>query len=49
LARHGYNIKVLALEVNVRQAEIRSYLHGQLAPGRAEELHQQLLAKGIPV
>jgi len=49
LARHGYNVKVLALEVNVRQAEIRSYLHGQLAQGRAEELHQQLLAKGIPV
>ncbi len=48
LARHGYNVKVLALELNVRQAEIRSYLHRQLAPGRTEELHKQLLAKGIP-
>jgi type II secretory pathway predicted ATPase ExeA len=48
LARHGYNVKVLALELNVRQTEIRSYLHGQLAPGRTEELYKQLLTKGIP-
>jgi type II secretory pathway predicted ATPase ExeA len=48
LARHGYNVKVLSLELNVRQAEIRSFLHGQLPPGRTEELHKQLLAKGIP-
>jgi hypothetical protein len=48
LARHGYNVKVLALEINVRQAEIRPFLHGHLPPGRTEELHKQLLAKGIP-
>jgi type II secretory pathway predicted ATPase ExeA len=48
LARHGYNVKALALELNVRQTEIRSFLHGQLPPGRTEELHKQLLAKGIP-
>lgn len=47
LARHGYNVKALALELNVRQTEIRSFLHGQLPPGRTEELHKQLLAKGI--
>ncbi len=48
LARQGYNAKILAQELNVKQAEMRSFLHGQLSPGRTEELHKELLAKGIP-
>ena len=34
---------------HIRQAEVRSFLHGQLPPGRAEELHNHLLAAGIPL
>ncbi len=37
--RYGYN----------RKAEVRAFLHGQLPPGRTEELHNQLLASGIPL
>ena len=48
LARHGYNARTLADELNIRPAEVRSFLHGTLPPGRTEEIHKQLLAKGIP-
>ena len=48
LARHGYNARVLAQEFDIRQAEARAFLRGTLPPGRAEEIHKQLLAKGIP-
>jgi type II secretory pathway predicted ATPase ExeA len=48
LARHGYNARILADELDIRQAEVRSFLRGTLPPGRAEEIHKQLLAKGIP-
>ena len=49
LTRHGYNTRALAELLNVRPAEIRAFLHGQLAPGRTQELHAQLLAAGLPV
>ena len=49
LTRYGYNARALADLLNVRPAEIRSFLHGQLAPGRTQELHGQLLAAGLPV
>jgi type II secretory pathway predicted ATPase ExeA len=49
LTRHGYNARALAELLNVRPAEIRSFLHGQLAPGRTQELHAQLLTAGLPV
>jgi len=49
LTRYGYNTRALADLLNVRPAEIRSFLHGQLAPGRTQELHAQLLAAGLPV
>jgi len=49
LIRYGYNAKALAELLNVRPKEIRDFLHGQLAPGRAQELQQQLLAAGIPL
>jgi len=49
LMRYGYNVQVLSEFLNIRQAEVRSFLHGQLPPGRTEELHHQLFAAGIPL
>jgi type II secretory pathway predicted ATPase ExeA len=49
LTRYGYNTRALAELLNVRPAEIRAFLHGQLAPGRTQELHAQLLAAGLPM
>ena len=49
LTRHGYNAKVLAELLNVRAAEVRSFLHGQLPPGRTQDLRDQMLKVGIPL
>ena len=49
LTQCGYNARALAILLNARPGEIRAFLHGQLAPGRTEELHAQLLAAGLPV
>jgi hypothetical protein len=49
LTRHGYNVKALSELLHIRPAEVRSFLHGQLPPGRTENLHHQLLAAGIPL
>src|SRR5262245_7572859 len=49
LTRHGYNVKALSELLHIRQAEVRLLLHGQLPPGRTEDLHRQLLAAGIPL
>ncbi|MBV9387524.1 MAG: ExeA family protein [Chroococcidiopsidaceae cyanobacterium CP_BM_ER_R8_30] len=49
LIRHGYNAKVLADLLNVRTAEVRSFLHGQLPLGRTQDLRDQMLKIGIPV
>jgi len=49
LTRHGYNVKALSELLRIRQPEVRSFLYGQLPPGRTEELHNQLLAAGIPL
>jgi type II secretory pathway predicted ATPase ExeA len=49
LTRNGYSARALAELLNVRPAEVRAFLHGQLAPGRTQELHAQLLAAGLPV
>ena len=46
---HRSNTKALSELLHIRQAEVRSVLHGQLPPGRAEELHHPLLAAGIPL
>jgi type II secretory pathway predicted ATPase ExeA len=49
LTRHGYNVKALTELLNVRPAEIKSFLHGQLSPGRTQELKNEMLAAGIPL
>jgi hypothetical protein len=49
LTRHGYNVKALSEILHIRQPEVRSFLYGQLPPGRTEELHHQLLAAGLPL
>jgi hypothetical protein len=42
LTRYGYTVHGLAELLNIRLAEVRTFLHGQLPPGRTEELHRQL-------
>jgi hypothetical protein len=49
LTRQGYNAKVLAELLNAKPREIRSFLSGQLAAGRTQELQSELLAAGIPL
>jgi hypothetical protein len=49
LTRYGYNVTALSELLNIRQAEVRAFLHGQLPPGRTAELHNHLLAAGIPL
>ena len=49
LTRYGYNVTALSELLNLRQADVRAFLRGQLPPGRTEELHNQLLATGIPL
>ena len=49
LIRHGYNTKVIANLLNVRPAVVRSFMHGQLSPGRTQDLREQMLKFGIPV
>jgi type II secretory pathway predicted ATPase ExeA len=48
LIRHGYNAKALANLLNIRIAEVNSFLHGQLPPGRTQDLRDQMLKMGIP-
>jgi type II secretory pathway predicted ATPase ExeA len=49
LTRYGYDARALAELLNVRPAEIRAFLHGQLAPARTQDLHAKLLVAGLPV
>ncbi len=49
LTRHGYNVKNLAEQFHVKPAEIRSLFRGQLEPMRTRELHEQMLAAGLPL
>jgi type II secretory pathway predicted ATPase ExeA len=49
LTRQGYNVKVLSELLNVRSSEIKSFLHGQLSPGRTQEMKEQMLVIGIPL
>jgi hypothetical protein len=49
VTRQGYNAKVLAELLNAKPREIKSFLSGQLASGRTQELQSELLAAGIPL
>ena len=49
LIRHGYNDKVIANLLNIRPGVVRSFMHGQLSPGRTQDLREQMLKVGIPV
>jgi type II secretory pathway predicted ATPase ExeA len=49
LTRHGYNVKGLSELLNVRSGEIRSFLYGQLSPGRTQEMKEQMLTAGLPI
>lgn len=49
LVRHGYNAKMLANLLNVRQSEVRSFMQGRLPPARTQELRDQMLGMGISV
>jgi len=49
LTRYGYNVKALSELLGIRQPEVRAFLRGQLPPGRTAELHQLLLAAGLPL
>ncbi len=49
LVRQGYNAKILAELLNVRQSEVRSFLYGQLPPSRTQQLREQMLRIGIPL
>jgi hypothetical protein len=47
LTRLGYPVRSLCEALNARPAEIRAFLRGQLASGRTQELHQELLKLGV--
>jgi hypothetical protein len=49
LTRQGYNAKVLAEVLDAKPREIKSFVSGQLASGRTQELQNELLAAGIPL
>jgi hypothetical protein len=47
--RNGYNIKHLTDTLGVKPREGRSFLAGQLAVERTQELHERLMAAGVPL
>lgn len=47
LARQGYGIAALCEHLNARRSEVRAYLQGQLAAGKAEEFHREIQRLGI--
>jgi type II secretory pathway predicted ATPase ExeA len=49
LTRHGYDVKSLAEQFSTKPAEIRLLFRGQLDPLRTRELHEQMLAAGLPI
>lgn len=49
LIRQGYSAKALAELLNVRTTEVRSFLQGQLSPGRIQDMRDQMLKIGIPL
>jgi type II secretory pathway predicted ATPase ExeA len=49
LTRHGYDVRGLAEQFNAKPAEIKLLFRGQLDPARSRELHEQMLAAGLPL
>ena len=49
LARYGYNARAVADLLHVRPAEVLAFLRGRLPAGRAQEIHHELRAVGIPL
>ncbi|MDF5724319.1 MAG: AAA family ATPase [Rhizonema sp. PD37] len=49
LTRHGYDLRSLAEQFNAKPAEIKLLFRGQLDPARSRELHEQMLAAGLPL
>jgi len=49
LMRNGYNVKHLTDTLGVKPREVRSFLAGQLPAERTQELHDRLLAAGVPL
>jgi type II secretory pathway predicted ATPase ExeA len=49
LTRNGYDIRTLAGLLSTNPKEIRALLRGHLEAARAQELHDQMLAAGLPV
>ncbi|SCX38559.1 phosphoribulokinase [Nitrosospira sp. Nsp1] len=49
LTRNGYDVKQLTDILTAKPKEIRAFLNGQLPPERTQELHDQLLAVGVPL
>ena len=49
LARHGYNIMVLSDYLNTNRREVKSYLRGQLAPSRIEEIDKDVHKLGVVI
>ena len=48
LTRQGYNAKVLAELLNAKPREIKSFLSGQLAPGRTPGVAERTAGSGNP-
>lgn len=49
LVRHGYTAKVLTDMLNIKPAEARAFLKGQLPPTRMQDLQAELRVAGLPV
>jgi type II secretory pathway predicted ATPase ExeA len=49
LTRNGYNAKVLTEMLGAKPKEVRAFLGGHLPPERTQELHEHLLAAGVPL
>jgi hypothetical protein len=49
LIRHGYNVRSIARLLNVKPAEVRSFLYNQLPPEKIQDMRDQILKIGIPL
>jgi hypothetical protein len=49
LIRHGYNVRSIARLLNVKPADVRSFLYNQLPPEKIQDMRDQILKIGIPL